>query len=167
MESQKLQSEKQELLDLCASEEKLLRGVLEQAVEERQQLESKYKHDFEQMRNQAEQRQEKFLDDCEWRVRDLMRQCKEKIDKADKERREAVQRAQDNDKLLAQQKSEIKQLRTCEAEVAQLRGLTNDQSESLKRMMRRADELTTELYSVNERLADEIENCRMLKVKYQ
>lgn len=52
-------------------------------------------------------------------------------------------------------------------EVAQLRGLTNDQRLSLQSMTEKVELLQTELDAVTERLETEIENVRQNKVHFE
>lgn len=59
----------------------------------------------------------------------------------------------------------MKHLRSYEAEVTQLRGLSNVQSQSLQSMTRQLDELKEELTEANRTVTDSLETVR--KIKFQ
>lgn len=73
-------------------EQKVLRGELDKALQERSELEVKWKKDFEQIRNVNTEREERLLEDCEWKMRSMQKQCKEKLDSAEKEKKAALEK---------------------------------------------------------------------------
>lgn len=62
---------------------------------------------------------------------------------------------------------QLKNLRSCEAEVKQLRGLTNDQNLSIAAMRQQIQELKTELANATKKLEEEIQNCQELKRRHE
>lgn len=62
---------------------------------------------------------------------------------------------------------QVKHLRSYEAEVTQLRGLTNVQSESIQTMTRQLDELKEELVEANNTVAESLETVRKIKFQCQ
>lgn len=62
---------------------------------------------------------------------------------------------------------QAKHLRSYEAEVSQLRGLTNVQSDSIRSMTRQLDELKEELTEANNTVAESLETVRKIKFQCQ
>lgn len=160
---EKLRQERDEILDKLTVQEKLLRDILQTATEEREQILAKLKHDFEQLRNVNCDREEHLMEDCEWKLRQMMKQCKEKIEKAEKEKLALKDQAQIDRQTIRSQRDEIKSLKSCEVEANQLRDLTSDQKDSMTLLMKRVDDLKTELTNTKSRLQDEIDSCLQIK----
>lgn len=91
-ETEKCQLEKEKLMQEKMEEQKVLREALDKALKERSEIETKWKKDFEQIRNVNSEREERLLEDCEWKMRSMQKQCKEKLDVAEKEKSAAVQK---------------------------------------------------------------------------
>lgn len=160
---EKLRQERDEVLDKLSVQEKLLRDILQTASEDREQIVAKMKHDFEQLRNVNCDREEHLMEDCEWKLRSMMKQCKEKIEKSEKEKLTLKDQAQIDRQTIRSQRDEIKSLKASEVEANQLRGLTNDQSASMTSMIKRIDDLKTELANTKMRLQDEVDSCLQIK----
>lgn len=160
---EKLRQERDELLDKLSAQEKILRDILQTATEEREQIAAKWKHEFEQLRNHNSDREEHLMEDCEWKLRQMMKQCKEKIDKVEKEKLALKDQAQLDRQTIKSQRDEIKTLKACEKEAKDLRGLTSEQKDSITSMLKRIDDLKVDLSSVKRRLQDEIDSCLQIK----
>lgn len=160
---EEIRQERDEILDKLTAQEKLLRDILETATVEREQIIAKWKHDFEQIRNVNSDREEHLMEDCEWKLRQMMKQCKEKTEKSEKEKATLRDQAQADKQTIRSQRDEIKTLKACEKEVNELRGLTDEQKESLSSMLKRIDDLKAELANVKRRLQDEIDSCLQIK----
>lgn len=158
-----LRQQRDELLDKLSGQEKLLRDILETASEDREQIAAKWKHEFEQLRNVNCDREEHLMEDCEWKLRQMMKQCKEKIEKVEKEKLSLRDQAQIDKQTIRSQRDEIKNLKACEKEATGLRGLTNDQKDSITTMTKRLEDLNSELAKVNKRLQAEIDSCEQIK----
>lgn len=117
VELESIRKERDHLLDHCAGQEKFLKDLLDTTIEERRQIEAKWKHDFEHLRDVNCDREEHLMEDCEWKIRQMMKSCKEKLEKSEKDRKEAVENSEAVDQLVKSQAVELKQLRQCEAEV--------------------------------------------------
>ncbi|CAO1440363.1 unnamed protein product [Diamesa tonsa] len=163
VDTEKIRQERDEILDRLQAEEKILRDVLETSIAERERIDAKWKHDFEQLRNVNCDREEHLMEDCEWKIRSMLKSAKEKVDKAEKERILIADQTQLDKKLIKEQRLEIKQLKSSETEAGQLRGLTNEQCETIKSMTSRVNELKTELEAINKRLQTEIDSCQQIK----
>lgn len=103
------------------------------------------------------------MEDCEWKLRQMMKQCKEKIDKCEKEKVSLNDQAQLDKQTIRTQREEIKTLKDYEREVNQLRGLTDEQKNSITSLLKRIDDLKAELGSIKRRLQDEIDSCLQIK----
>jgi chromosome segregation ATPase len=160
---EKLRMERDELLDKLTAQEKLLRDILETAAEEREQTAAKWKHEFEQLRNVNCSREETLMEDCEWKLRQMMKQCKEKMEKAEKEKLSLKDQAQIDRQTIRSQRDEIKGLKAAEKEANQLRGLTNEQKDSMSTMLNRIEKLNGELEGAKKRLQAEIDSCSQIK----
>lgn len=160
---EKLRQERDELLDKLTVHEKILREILETATEERDQSAAKWKAEFEHLRNVNCAREESLMEDCEWKVRQMMKQCKEKLEKVEKEKLTLKDQAQIDRQTIRSQRDEIKNLKATEREANQLRGLTNEQKESITTMTQRIEELKKELENVKKKLQEEIDSCQQIK----
>jgi hypothetical protein len=160
---EQLRQERDEILDKLTVQEKLLRDILQTASEEREQIIAKWKHDFEQLRNVNCDREEHLMEDCEWKLRQMMKQCKEKLEKTEKEKLTLKDQAQLDRQTIRSQRDEIKNLKACEKEANSLRNLTTEQTDSLSSMMKRLDDLKSELSHTRGRLQDEIDSCQQIK----
>lgn len=159
------QNEKEKLIAERQEEQKLIQETLEEAFEERNDLENKWKKEFEQLRNFNSDREEHLLMDCEWQLRTMQKSCKEKIEVADKARVDAVKRCEEMEIQANEKHSEVMQLRPLESEVNHLRGLTNDQRAAIMMMTVQIDDLRTELETATIKCEIEIENMRKMKYK--
>lgn len=160
---EKLRQERDELLDKLTAQEKLLRDILQTATDDREQIIAKWKHDFEQLRNVNCDREEHLMEDCEWKLRSMMKQCKEKLEKAESEKVSLKDQAQIDKQMIKSQRDEIKALKACEREANQLRGLSQEQKDSISSMLQRIDDLKAELSTVKRRLQEEIDSCLQIK----
>src|SRR5690349_8703473 len=160
---EKLRQERGQLLDKLTAQEKMLRDILQTATDEREQIIAKWKHDFEQLRNVNSDREEHLMEDCEWKLRSMMKQCKEKLEKAETEKLSLKDQAQIDKQTIKSQRDEIKNLKVCEREANQLRGLSQEQKDSISSMLQRIDDLKAELSTLKRRLQDEIDSCLQIK----
>jgi predicted nuclease with TOPRIM domain len=163
LDVEQLRQERDEILDKLTVQEKLLRDILQTASEEREQIIAKWKHDFEELRNHNCDQEEHLMEDCEWKLRQMMKQCKEKLDKSEKEKLTLKDQAQVDRQTIRSQRDEIKNLKACEKEASSLRNLTTEQSDSLSSMIKRLDDLKSELSHTRGRLQDEIDSCQQIK----
>lgn len=107
-ELEEVKCEKQNLMDERAEEVKRMQKALDNAQEEKVDLELKWKKEFEQLRNNNSEREEHLLEDCEWQVRNMQKLSKEKFDKVEKVKNEAIQRANDMEKEAQERFNEVK-----------------------------------------------------------
>lgn len=157
-DADKSRAEKEELLQARIEEEKIIRDSLEQAIEERQQVEAKWQREFEQLRNFNQDREEHLMADCEWKMRSMQKQSKEKLDKAEELQRELIE-------ITRMQEDKIESLNTLEAELNGLRGLTGDQRENLTAIMKQLEEAKEDLREANEKCEEEIKSAQKIKTQ--
>lgn len=110
-DTEKCQLEKEKLMDEKMEEQKVLREALDKALKDKTELENKYKQEFEQLRNVNSEREERLMEDCEWKMRSMQKQCKEKLDNAEKERTEAVQKVLHIEEDCKRHTAEVKELK--------------------------------------------------------
>lgn len=151
-------AEKEQLISARTEEEKIIRDSLEQAIEERNQVEAKWHKEFEQLRNLNQDREEHLMEDCEWKMRTMQKQCKEKLDKAEELQRELAE-------ITRMQEDKIESLGSLEAEVRGLRGLTGEQRENLAHIMKQLEEAKEELGEANDRCEEEIKSAQRIKIQ--
>ena len=92
-EAETLRKEKDQLQEERAEEQKIIKEALELALKERSQVEAKWKNDFEQLRTHHSDREEHLMEDCEWKLRSMQKNCKEKLEAVERERKAAVDKA--------------------------------------------------------------------------
>lgn len=144
---------------------KTLQNALSKSEEEKKSLETKWQKEFELLRTQNADREEHLITDCEWQLRGMQKQCKEKIDAAEKAKSEALENASKIESEAKEKFSEVCHLKTYEAEVKSLRGLTYEQENTLRSMTDQIEELKSDLEAANKELETQIECVK--KIKHQ
>ncbi|XP_037032855.1 putative leucine-rich repeat-containing protein DDB_G0290503 isoform X1 [Bradysia coprophila] len=157
--------EKDECVAEQEAENKRLQEALEVALAEKKKIDEKWHVDFELLRTVNSDREEHLLQDCEWKLRSTEQACKAKVVAAEAARKEALEKAEQIEVEAKKQISEVQHLRSYEAEVAALRGLTSDQKESINSMIFQLDEMKKELETANKTVDESIETVR--KIKFQ
>uniref|UniRef100_A0A9I3MJG4 Uncharacterized protein n=1 Tax=Anopheles merus TaxID=30066 RepID=A0A9I3MJG4_ANOME len=162
-EVDRLKEERQKLLDERTEEQKIMREALEESVRERAQVEAKWKQSFEQLRDVNNAREEDLMKDCEFTIRSMQKTCKEKMETVEKERKQALEQVSRLEELARKRTDEVRHLKSYEAEVEQLRGLTYDQKESLLGMTRQVESLKAELETAYNKLEEEMVKVQQIK----
>uniref|UniRef100_A0A182WDU4 Uncharacterized protein n=1 Tax=Anopheles minimus TaxID=112268 RepID=A0A182WDU4_9DIPT len=162
-EVDRLKEERQKLLDERTEEQKVMREALEESVRERAQVEAKWRQSFEQLRDVNNAREEDLMKDCEFTIRNMQKTCKEKMETVEKERKQALEQVTRLEELTRKRTDEVRHLKSYEAEVEQLRGLTYDQKESLVSMTRQVESLKAELETAYNKLEEEMVKVQQIK----
>ncbi|XP_053675626.1 trichohyalin [Anopheles nili] len=162
-EVDRLKEERQKLLDERTEEQKIMREALEESVRERAQVEAKWKQSFEQLRDVNNAREEDLMKDCEFTIRNMQKTCKEKMETVEKERKQALEQVCRLEELARKRTDEVHHLKSYEAEVEQLRGLTYDQKEALTSMTKKAEGLKAELETAYNKLEEEMVKVQQIK----
>lgn len=144
-ERDKLEEARNTLENERDEEKKIVQEALEVAEQEKEAIKKRWEEDFEKLRTVNTDREQQMLDDFEWKLREVQQSCKRRLDEKE---RQTLQRIEEMQRTVAskvqqadKQMNEVVHLKSYEAEVTQLRGLTNDQQHSLRTMSARVDEL--------------------------
>lgn len=141
-------------------EKKIVQEALEMAMEEKRSIQERWERDFEKLRTVNTGREQQLLDDFEWKLREVEQSCKRRLEEKDKAAEEKIKEAfrsvEDKVKSAEAQLNEVVHLKSYEAEVRQLRGLTEDQQTTLRTMSDRVDRLQAS----EESLRDEISKLK-------
>ena len=97
----------------------------------------------------------------------MQKNCKTKIDKAELIRNDAIEKNEELEEIIQQKTVDEKRFKTLQAEVRQLRGLTNDQMSSLRVMNQQIEELRADLEATNNELEEQIDEVRRIKLNCQ
>ncbi|XP_023711917.1 protein FAM184A isoform X4 [Cryptotermes secundus] len=153
-ERDKLEQTRVEMEADREEEIKIIERALEEALEEKALILARFEQDFEKLRTVNTDREQQLLDDFEWKLREVEQACKRRLEEKDKAAEERLKEGKKELelklKLAEQQLQELPQLKTYEAEVIQLRGLTIEQQRSLRVTTRQTEQL-----QVSERLLKE------------
>ncbi|XP_033239996.1 uncharacterized protein [Drosophila pseudoobscura] len=144
---------------------RILKNALENSEAERKICEDKWQKEFEMLRTHNREREESLMTDCEWQLRQMQRQCKDKMDKSNYERKQASAKAEELELELQSRRKEAEHLRVCQAQVNSLRGVVGEQEQTIQTLMDRIESLKTDLVTANESLEAQIEAVH--KIKYQ
>lgn len=106
-EVEALKCEKQKLMDERAEEVNRMQKALDNAQQDKIDLDKKWKKEFEQLRSNNSEREEHLLEDCEWQVRNMQKLSKEKLDIAEKAKNEAIERANEMEKEAQERFNEV------------------------------------------------------------
>ncbi|XP_017023670.1 uncharacterized protein [Drosophila kikkawai] len=144
---------------------RILKSALDNSEAERKICEDKWQKEFEMLRTHNREQEETLMTDCEWQLRQMQRQCKDKVDKSNYERKQAAAKAEELEQELQSRRKEADHLRTCQAQVNSLRGVVSEQEQSIQTLMDRIENLKADLQSANDNLEAQIEAVH--KIKYQ
>ncbi|KAM7360112.1 uncharacterized protein ACRADG_003401 isoform 1-T2 [Cochliomyia hominivorax] len=143
---------------------KVLKNALENSENERKICEDKWQREFEMLRTHNMEREESIMTDCEWQLRQMQKQCKERYDKAEKGRKEAEEKVEELEEELEERRKEIDDLKVYQAQVNSLRGVINEQEQSIQNLVSQIEHLKSDLAIANDNLAEQIEAVK--KIKY-
>ncbi|XP_030758970.1 protein FAM184A isoform X2 [Sitophilus oryzae] len=137
-EKDQLQVKHAELQTQRDEERKKLAETLDATSKQKEEIERKWKEDFEKLRTVNILKEQELLDDFEWKLREVQQVCKKKLDDKDKTIEEKLQEAyKDAQKKMSEAESMLEQveiLKSYEIEVQQLRGRTTEQERTLQQM---------------------------------
>ncbi|ODN06174.1 hypothetical protein Ocin01_00461 [Orchesella cincta] len=154
-----LESEKNKILkerktvEIEREEEiKALQEALDDMTAEKNRLQNKYDRDFAELQTANTS----LMDDFEWKLRQIEATCKKKIQDKDKQIQEKIKETKDqmsveikrDKEKMEEEKRELQEqlrhtahLKSHEAELTQLRGLTHEQEKSLRSASRQIEHL--------------------------
>nr|CAH7735947.1 unnamed protein product [Callosobruchus chinensis] len=138
-EKSRLEDRHKELIAERDEEKKRVAETIEQAIKQKQEIEQKWKVDFEKMRTINIVKEQQLLDDFEWKLREVQQSCRKKLDDKDKDVHEMLQGAyREAEKKMKEAediRKKLENLQTYESEVQQLRGKTEDQERAMQKLV--------------------------------
>lgn len=137
-------------------------------------------------------REELLLQDCEWKIRAIEKSCKDRLNAAEQAKQEAIKRS---DKITAETQAQlekvcqwiitgrwhpiihwklsilfylkqVKHLKQCEAELAALRGLTNEQRQSIAYLTQQLEEMKVKLDDTSTELEEATAKIHKMALKF-
>lgn len=144
---------------------RILKNALENSENERKICEDRWQKQFEMLRTHNMDREESIMTDCEWQLRQMQKQCKEKNDNAEHERKVAVEKVEQLENELEERCKEVDDLRHFQAQVNSLRGVVTEQEHSIRSLVEQIENLKSDLTSANDNLQEQIENVEKIKIK--
>lgn len=111
-------------------------------------------------------REELLLQDCEWKIRATERSCKERVNAAELAKKEAIANSEKITNDAQSQSEKLKHLKVCEAEVAALRGLTNEQRQSISFLTQQLEEIKARLDESTRQLDDSMSKIRKMAIRF-
>uniref|UniRef100_A0A1B0FR47 Uncharacterized protein n=1 Tax=Glossina morsitans morsitans TaxID=37546 RepID=A0A1B0FR47_GLOMM len=144
---------------------RILKNALENSENERKICEDRWQKQFEMLRTHNMDREESIMTDCEWQLRQMQKQCKDKTDSAERERKAAVEKVEGLENELEERCKEVDDLRHFQAQVTSLRGVLTDQEHSIRSLVEQIENLKSDLTAANDNLQEQIENVEKIKIK--
>ena len=95
----------------------------------------------------------------------MQKQAKDKLDKSELQRYEALEKAEELENELDERRKEVDDMRVYEAQVKSLRGVVGKKEQSIKVLMDQIATLKADLETANQNLEEQIEAVK--KIKYQ
>ncbi|XP_063909487.1 protein FAM184A isoform X2 [Zophobas morio] len=173
----KLEEQRTMILAERDAEKKKVEEILEQATTQKQEIEKKWKQDFEKLRTINIIKEQQLLDDFEWKLREVQQTCKKRLEDKDRtieERlqdayREAEKKMKEAEKMMEQ----VEAIKSYEIEIEKLRGLTVDQESAIKEMIEQQEQmkqaesnLRTETKRLRNLIEMEKENLQHMQLKH-
>lgn len=109
--------------------------------------------------------EETIMNDCEWQLRQMQKQCKERIDKVEHAHKKAVEKLTNLEEELEERSRKMNELKACEAEVNSLRGLISEQESSLQTLVNKIEQLKTELATAKAKYEEQLEEVEKIRIK--
>lgn len=176
LQEEKLQLTKrqEEILQERGEETRKIVSSLEQTQKQKEQLEEKWKKDFENLRTVNILREQELLNDFEWKLRDVEQTCKKKIDEKEEILKLSLEHSRNREKEAEELSIKMESLKLLEEEVIELKEKTTDQSKIMKNMhdeheqMRQNEEnLKTEVKKLRNLINLEKENLQHMQLIHQ
>ncbi|XP_018798750.1 PREDICTED: uncharacterized protein LOC108975007 isoform X2 [Bactrocera latifrons] len=143
----------------------ILKNALENSEAERKICQDKWQKEFEMLRTQNQDREENLMADCEWQLREIRLQAKDKTDKLLQERQLALERTEQLHNELEERKQEVAGLKVYQAEVKSLRGVVVEQESAIKTLMQQIDNIKSELQTANTNLEEQMKAVKKIKTQ--
>ncbi|KAK4882817.1 hypothetical protein RN001_006136 [Aquatica leii] len=161
-EKENLEKQKLSLLQQHEEEKKTLDAALEKAIQDKTNIEEKWKIDFDKLHTVGIMKEQELLNDFEWKLREIEQTCKKRLQEKDKKIEQQLQEVYKDaeEKVVQAEKmmKEVENLKAYECEVKELRGLTVEQRKSLDIVSQQL----LEMKNTEQNLKDESKKLRTL-----
>ncbi|XP_063231467.1 protein FAM184A-like isoform X4 [Bacillus rossius redtenbacheri] len=148
-----LRKEREDMLNEREEEMRIVQEALEEAQEEKLSIQARFEQDFEKLRTVNTDREQQLLDDFEWKLREVEQACKRRLEERDRAAEERLRQLRQELEAEHRDQDSASQLKSCEAEVTQLRGLTHEQQRSLRNAARQTEQLQVSERMLKEEIA--------------
>lgn len=153
-QKEKLEKEHELLLAEREKEKNLIEETLDKATKEKALIDKKWEIEFEKVRTVSLVKEQQLLDDFEWKLREVEKNCKKRLEDKDKKLDERLQDAykdaEEKMRIAKEMMKEVERLKSYETEVKQLRGLTQEQEKSLKIILDQKEQMQSAEKSLRE-----------------
>ncbi|KAJ8961883.1 hypothetical protein NQ318_021501, partial [Aromia moschata] len=161
-EKDKLNERHAQLIVEREEEKKKVADTIEHAVKQKEEIEKKWKEDFEKLRTINILKEQQLLDDFEWKLREVQQTCKKRLEDKDKvveeKLQEAYKEAEQKMKETEDLMEKVEDLKSYAIEVEQLRDITISQDRTLKVLLEQQEQMK----SAEESLKSETKKLRTL-----
>lgn len=165
-EKVKLEQKHAELAAERDEEKKKVTEAVEQTIKQKQEIEKKWKEDFEKLRTINILKEQQLLDDFEWKLREVQQKCKKRLEDKDKDVEDRLQEAYKEaemkmketeemmEKVIQNTKSivettllsvfnlfQIENLKIYQMEVEKLRNITADQERAVSSLLEQQEQM--------------------------
>ncbi|XP_018561580.1 protein FAM184A isoform X2 [Anoplophora glabripennis] len=145
-EKVKLEERHAELSAERDEEKKKVSETVEQAIKQKQEIEKKWKEDFEKLRTINILKEQQLLDDFEWKLREVQQTCKKRLEDKDKDVEDRLQEAYKEAEMKMRETEEmmekIENLKIYQTEVEKLRNITIDQERAMRSLLDQQEQMT-------------------------
>ncbi|XP_071542005.1 uncharacterized protein [Panulirus ornatus] len=155
-ERDKLSKTMEEIEAEREEEIKIIQDALDEAAQEREELIATFEKELQNMNTRNSNREQQLMEDFEWKLREMEKEHKKKLDERDRKAEERINAVRNmveseladslikvaEDRRIADEKlCEVGHLKSYEAEVIQLRGVTHELQKALRASAREMEHL--------------------------
>ncbi|RZF42873.1 hypothetical protein LSTR_LSTR003697 [Laodelphax striatellus] len=130
-----------ELLTESEEERKLAQEALDEAMAEKIAMQEKYEREFEKLRSANIDREQKMLDDFEWKLREVEQACKKRLDDKEQTSKQQVREVEGKLTVAEGKLAQLPHLKQCEQELNHLRERSIETQRSLRTATRQLEQL--------------------------
>ncbi|XP_075222165.1 uncharacterized protein LOC142324914 isoform X9 [Lycorma delicatula] len=160
-ERDKLAQSVAELTEEREEERKIVQEALDEAMAEKTAVQEKFEREFERLRTENSDREQKMLDDFEWKLREVESACKKRLDDKEQSSQQHIREIEGKLNIAEGKLAQLPHLKQCEQELQQLREKSIEQTRALRTATRQAEQHQ----NVEKLLQDEIQHLKTLLEK--
>ncbi|XP_039282770.1 myosin-11 isoform X4 [Nilaparvata lugens] len=140
-ERDELKKKVDELLAESEEERKVAQEALDEAMVEKLAMQEKYEREFEKLRSANIDREQKMLDDFEWKLREVEQACKKRLDDKEQTSKQLVREVEGKLTVAEGKLAQLPHLKQCEQELNHLRERSIEQQRTLRTATRQLEQL--------------------------